>query len=92
MVWARIGKALMVLGGVLFIAATAWWYAFFEPMLGDNVKVASACFYVTTQECSLGTVLGLFGDVPAYSPWAFWAAVLTAAAGVVVYAAAPRGR
>ncbi len=90
MVWARFGKALMALGGVLFIAATAWWYVFFESMLGDDVKAASACFYRTTESCALGNVVGLFGDVPAYSPWALWAAVLTAAAGVVIYAAAPR--
>ena len=91
MIGARLGKALMALGGVLFIAATAWWYVFFESMLGDDVKSASACFYRTTESCALGNVVGLFSDVPTYSPWALWAAVLTAAAGVVVYAAAPRG-
>ena len=91
MVRAKFGKALMALGGVLFIAATAWWYVFFESMLGDDVKAASACFYRTTESCALGNVVGLFSDVPTYSPWALWAAVLTAAAGIVVYAAAPRG-
>ena len=91
MVWTTIGKTLMAIGGVLFIAATAWWYAFFEPILGDDVKAASACFYLTTESCALGNVVGLLGDVPTYSPWAFWASVLTVAAGVVVYAAAPRG-
>ena len=91
MVWAKFGKALLALGGVLFIAATAGWYVFFESMLGDDVKVANPGFYRTTESCALGNVVGLFSDVPAYSPWAFWAAVLTTATGIVIYAAAPRG-
>ncbi|MDP6787611.1 MAG: hypothetical protein QGI13_10835 [Rhodospirillales bacterium] len=90
MIWVRLGKMLMVLGGAVFFAATAWWYVFFEPMLGQDVKMASACFYRTTESCALGNLVGSLGDIPAYSPWAFWAAVAITAAGVVVYAVAPR--
>jgi hypothetical protein len=91
MAWAKFGKALMTLSGVLFIVATVWWYVFFESMLGEGVKAASACFYRTTESCALGNVVGLFSDVPTYSPWALWAAVLTAAAGIIVCVAVPRG-
>ena len=91
MIWVRLGKILMAFGGVMFIAATAWWYVFFESMLGDDVKAASACFYRTTESCALGNLVGMLSEIPAYSPWAFWAAVGMTAAGIVIYAVAPRG-
>lgn len=80
-----IGKALMALGILLFVAATVWWVMFFEPLLGDEVKRASECFYRTPPVCELGNVVGSFGRVPAYRPVAFWSALAVFALGLVVY-------
>jgi len=68
---ATVGKTLLIVGLILLGAAIVWWYTFFEQVLGDRVKEASDCFYYTSNICSLGSVVG---DIPTYSPVAFWAA------------------
>jgi len=85
------GKFLMILGTGFLVAAVAWWYLFFEQMLGENVKQASECFYFTTDRCSLGQVVGFLGDIPTYSPFAFWIAVGTMTCGLIIVLAGPRG-
>ena len=86
------GKTLLILGGMLMVGAIAWWYMFFEQVLGENVKRASECFYFTTESCAVGNMLGLVSDIPAYSPVAFWAASATLIVGIVLIAVAPRDR
>jgi hypothetical protein len=81
----RLGKLLLMLGCAGFIGATAWWYMFFEGLLGQNVKQASACFYETTSKCEVGNMIGAFGDVPTYSPLALWLSVALMVAGGVMY-------
>lgn len=80
------GKFLMLIGAICFVGATAWWYLFFEELLGQSVKEASSCFYQTTASCEVGNVIGAFGDVPAYSPVALWVAVGLFVAGFLFYA------
>ena len=80
-----LGKLLLILGCVGFIGATAWWYMFFEGLLGESVKQASACFYETTPSCEVGNLIGTFGDVPTYSPLAFWLSVTFMAVGGLMY-------
>ncbi len=86
----------MVLGLILFGLATAWWYLFFEQMLGENVKQASECFYYTTKLCTagnlVGSLTGFLSDIPVYSPQALWIAAATFIAGVVLYALGRPGR
>lgn len=88
---ATLGKTLVVLGLTLLVGAISWWYAFFEQALGQDVKRASECFYYTTDICRTGAVLEWVGDIPMYSPFAFWAAAATLAAGIAIIALAPRG-
>lgn len=87
---ATVGKTLLILGLILLGSAIAWWYTFFEQMLGDKVKDASDCFYYTSDLCSLGNVVGVVGDIPTYSPVAFWIAAAALVAGVGFIAFAPR--
>ena len=70
-----LSKLLIWVGGAGFCASTAWWYVFFEQMLGKNVKRASECFYHTTAECTVGNLLGIFGEIPNYSPVSMWVSV-----------------
>lgn len=85
-----IGKFLMACGVAFLVAAVAWWYLFFEQMLGENVKQASECFYFTTDSCSVGNLVGYFGDIPTYSPFAFWISVMTMALGLLLVLLVPR--
>ena len=87
---AAIGKILTSAGFVLLALAVAWWYLFFEQVLGENVKKASDCFYYTTDTCSLGSVVGMVGNIPTYSPLVFWAAVAAIVVGLMLIGAAPR--
>jgi len=80
-----IGKLLAWLGVLTFIGATTWWYMFFEELLGESVKEASACFYHTTPSCEVGNLIGTFSDLPVYSPMALWAAVALFAVGGLIY-------
>lgn len=72
-------------GAIGFIGATAWWYMFFEGLLGKSVKDASACFYQTTASCEVGNMIGTFGDVPTYSPLALWVSVGLFVVGGLIY-------
>ena len=73
------------LGALGFVAATAWWLLFFEPLLGESVKEASACFYQTTLECEVGNLVGQIGNVPPYSPESLWASAAAFIVGVLIY-------
>ncbi len=87
---ADLGKTLFILGVGLLAGAVAWWYLFFEQVFGEDVKKASACFYYTTDICSLGDVVGAVGRIPTYSPLSFWAAIAALAAGIALLALSPR--
>ncbi len=84
-----IGKMMITVGGVGFLAALVWWFSFFHQMLGKDVKRASECFYSTTVECSLADAVGLFMDVPPYQPGLLWFAGATIALGFLVAVFAP---
>lgn len=86
-----VGRILLVVGFALFVGAVAWWYLFFEQILGEDVKKASDCFYYTTDLCSFGTAAGLIGDIPTYSPLPFWGAVVAMVSGLAMIAGA-RGK
>jgi len=90
---STIAKTLLVLGAVGFAGATAWWFMFFEQLLGQSVKEASECFYRTTVTCEVGNFVGTtFGEVPTYSPVAMWVSVGVMAAGVLMLGVGGRGR
>lgn len=80
----KIGNLMMVLGLAAFVVATAWWYAFFQDILGAEFQIARECFYWTTELCSLKSPAGLFSDVPVYDPALLWAAVGLFALGVLI--------
>jgi len=81
----KFGKILIGLGVFGFVAATAWWLLFFEPLLGVSVKDASACFYQTTVECEVGNLVGQIGDVPPYSPASLWISSVVFIVGILTY-------
>ena len=85
-----LGKLLMVLGFAGFCTATAWWYLFFEQMLGDDVKHASECFYRTTDLCKAAAFADLVFEVPAYEPAALWISGVVFVIGLLVWLLAPR--
>jgi len=88
-----LAKVLLALGAIGFAGATAWWYMFFEQLLGQSVKEASECFYRTTMTCEVGNFVGTtFGEVPTYSPMAMWVSVGLMGAGVLMLGAGGRGR
>ena len=71
----RLGKGLILAGFATFVASVVWWYLFFEQLLKEDVKRASACFYQTTTECALGNMfISTFGDIPVYDPELLWLA------------------
>jgi hypothetical protein len=85
-----IGRLMMVLGGAGCVTAVAWWMAFFYEMLGDNVKQASECFYMTTTECEIGNMVGSFlAELPPYDPVMLWASVGLAVVGLLIAVFAP---
>ncbi|MBT6093845.1 MAG: hypothetical protein HOH04_03115 [Rhodospirillaceae bacterium] len=83
------GKLLILFGLATFMAALAWWLAFFHQMLGDDVKRASECFYSTTLECEVGNMVGHFMDIPPYDPVALWISGVIFGMGLLIYAWAP---
>jgi len=88
---STLAKGLLALGGIGFAGATAWWYAFYEQLLGHSVKEASECFYRTTVTCEVGNYVGTtFGEVPTYTPTAMWVSVGLLAAGVLLLGAGGR--
>ena len=85
-IWIRRIAILMIsLGAVGFVAAVAWWFMFFEKMLGTDVKTASECFYRTTLECQVGNFVGLFMEMPPYEPMFMWAMMAAMITGFLVY-------
>jgi len=84
------GKILIGLGVVGGIAVTAWWYLFFEQILGESVKDASACFYRTTTKCSGFNLIGQIGDIPTYDPVVLWVSLIIFSVGIVVYGLSAR--
>lgn len=81
----RLGLLLAGLGLLTFVGATAWWYMFYETYLGQNVKDASSCFYQTTPVCEVGNIVGIFGNIPAYSPLSLWIACALFVASGLIY-------
>ena len=81
----RISMLLMIIGAAGFVAAVAWWFMFFEQMLGIDVKIASECFYRTTLECQAGNFVGSFMEKSPYEPMFMWAMVAAAIIGFLVY-------
>lgn len=86
----RLGKWLLVFAVLVFVAATAWWYVFFEQMLGENVKQASECFYFESDLCAIGNLAGRLGEIPPYTPFAFWGAVGLFGMGLLAIILGPR--
>ena len=85
-VWIRrISMFLMSIGATGFVAAVAWWFMFFEQMLGIAVKAASECFYRTTLECQAGNFVGSFMEKSPYEPMFMWIVVAVAIIGFLVY-------
>jgi len=83
-------KLLMACGLGFFLLAVGWWFVFFEQMLGEDVKAASACFYSTTAQCEVGNFVGLFMDTPAYEPALLWASIVVIVIGLLVYVSTPK--
>lgn len=79
------GKVSMGLGVAGFVGATTWWYRFFEPILGEEIKEASECFYQTTTKCEFGNLIGHLSDIPTYSPMALWVSVGLMVSGCLMY-------
>ncbi len=84
-----LGKTMVAIGALMLVGAVGWWYAFFEQVLGHDVKKASQCFYYTTDACSLASIVGYIGNIPTYSPLPFWLSVAVMVIGVVFLAMAP---
>ncbi len=90
-VWIRrIAILLISLGSAGFVAAVAWWFLFFEQMLGTDVKTASQCFYRTTLECQVGNFVGLLMEISPYEPIFMWATIAAMISGFLVYALTPK--
>jgi len=86
----RLGKGLTLAGFVSFVASVIWWYLFFEQLLKEDVKRASACFYQTTSDCAIGNVfISALGDIPVYSPELLWLAGGLAGFGILLIGAKP---
>ena len=85
----RISIFLMCIGAAGFVAAVAWWFMFFEQMLGIDVKIASECFYRTTLECQAGNFVGSFMEKSSYEPTFMWAMVTVTIIGFLVYIFTP---
>ena len=81
----RVSILLMSIGVTGFVAAVAWWFMFFEQMLGIDVKIASECFYRTTLECQAGNFVGSFMEKSPYEPMFMWAMAAAAIIGFLVY-------
>ncbi len=81
----NLGKILMWFGALGFVGSTAWWYLFFEQLLGENVKEASKCFYKTTAQCEIGNLVGQVGNVLPYDPIALYLAFSVFIVGILVY-------
>jgi len=79
----RPGNWMIGLGALGFIAATAWWYAFFEKILGDHLQLARDCFYWESPACSAGRAAAVFLDLPAYDPALLWASIAVAGIGLM---------
>ena len=84
MTWRRLSRLLIFAGAAGFVLATAWWYLYFEQMLGDSVKQASQCFYHNAPACEIAQAVDSLFDVPAYSPFALYIAVGVFAVGMVL--------
>ena len=90
-VWiGRIAMLLMSIGGAGFVAAVAWWFMFFEQILGTDVKTARECFYRTTLECQVGNFVGSFMETSPYEPMFMWASMAVMIIGFLVYAFTPK--
>lgn len=88
---ADMGKALIILGLLIFVGAVAWWYLYFEQFLGAEVKQASACFYYFKEDCLPSAFERLLqaSDIPIYSPYALWTAAALLGLGTILLAVAP---
>lgn len=85
-----VGKLVMIAGVSGCLVAVAWWYLFFEQMLGVDVKAASECFYRTTVQCEVGNFVGLFLDTPPYNPVLLWLSGVVFMVGVLIVTLSPR--
>lgn len=84
-----VAKALIILGVLVFLGAVGWWYGYYEQFYGDEVKVASDCFYYFAKDCSPSMMEDLLSDVPAYSPVALWVSGALTGLGLLVLALTP---
>lgn len=71
----RAARLLMMLGGGAFVLAATWWYLSFKQMFGDGTKRAIECFYHDIPACEVAETLDLLFAIPAYTPYAFYAAL-----------------
>ncbi len=86
----RLGKGLILAGFASFVTSVVWWYLFFEQLLKEDVKRASACFYQTTTDCAIGNVvISALGDIPVYSPELLWLAGGLTGLGMILVGAKP---
>ncbi len=80
----RGGNFLMLLGIAAFVAATAWWFAFFHDILGEQFQIARECFYWTPDICLLKESAALFTEVPVYDPQLLWLSGAMFAGGLFI--------
>ncbi|WP_394778507.1 hypothetical protein [Undibacterium sp.] len=86
----KILANLLLLSGVLIVAAAVYWWAqFFQPILfqvGMNLSDARNCIYSTGEPCGISHSVGrILGKTP-YSPYFFWAGITCFVAGIVLRA------
>jgi hypothetical protein len=81
----KFGQTLILVGFVSFLAAVIWWQKFYSGALGDDVKMATECFYQTTADCAAGNVVvSMVSDVPVYRPEFLWAACISMVIGLLI--------
>ncbi|MBT3556318.1 MAG: hypothetical protein HN644_10545 [Rhodospirillales bacterium] len=79
------GQGLMLVGFVCFLGAVVWWHKFYSGLLGGDVKMATECFYQTTQDCAVGNMaVSMISEVPTYRPEFLWAACIVMVAGLLL--------
>lgn len=100
----RLGNLLMMLGGVVLVAAVIWWLSFYSSVARDlgkatggsadaGISDALSCLYSSSGICAVVTgVASLVGKTP-YEPMVFWFGVAALVLGLLVrFAAKPAGK
>ncbi len=91
----RLGLLLITGGGVLVVAAVAWWLHFYAPLAQDlNVDLGRAlrCLYSTSGACGLVTGVAQLGGKTPYEPMLLWIGLGALAAGILIRFSSVRSR